>query len=225
MKHWKWIVGSVITVIVIGLAVYYGKQVHFSHLSRYLVSLGVSGMIIGAVLIYLQTFFPFIPFIVLAGVNVAIFGLKWGFVINYSMSCLGAVSAFVVARHFGHAWVDRKIAKYPMIQNFNRLLEKDGLFYTLMGRLVPIIPSSAVSFGAGVTAMRMSSFVIGTVIGKIPIIILESMIAHDVLNFKQNKFRLLVLMIIFSLIVAIGYVVKKKWMDPKVPPKVPPKDH
>ncbi|WP_442603867.1 TVP38/TMEM64 family protein [Paenibacillus sp. KN14-4R] len=218
LKRWKWIVAVIIMLIVLGLAVYYGRQIHLSQLSKYLVSLGVTGMMIGITLVYLQTFFPFVPFVVIAGVNVVIFGMEWGFVVNYSMACLGSISAFMIARHFGYGWVERKLSKYPMMQSFNQLLEKDGLFYTLIGRLIPIIPSSAISYGAGVTAMKMSSFVIGTIIGKFPIVFMESLIAHDVLHFKQNKFRLLALMLIFGCIIVGGYYVKKKWLDPKNPP-------
>ncbi|WP_307564359.1 hypothetical protein [Paenibacillus sp. V4I7] len=77
-------------------------------LSEHLRDIGWSGKIIGMALIFFQTFFPFIPFVLIAGMNIAIFGIKIGFLVNYVMSCLGAVVSFYFARYYGHAWVREK---------------------------------------------------------------------------------------------------------------------
>ncbi len=130
-------------------------------LSEHLRDIGWPGKIIGMALIFFQTFFPFIPFVVVAGTNVAIFGIKIGFLVNYMMSCLGAIASFYFARYYGHAWVEKKLERFPLVTQFSKRMEKHGFFYVLLGRLIPILPSSAINFAAGLTRMRFTSFSLG----------------------------------------------------------------
>ncbi|KQX64600.1 hypothetical protein ASD40_02080 [Paenibacillus sp. Root444D2] len=178
-------------------------------LSEHLRDLGWPGKIIGMALIFFQTFFPFIPFVVVAGTNVAIFGIKIGFLVNYIMSCLGAVASFYFARYYGHAWVEKKLERFPLVTQFSKRMEKRGFLYVLLGRLIPILPSSAINFGAGLTRMRFTYFLWGTLMGKLPIVFLESMIAHDLFHFQKYKGRLLLLLGIFVVLILLGNGVKK----------------
>lgn len=213
-KTKNWLIAlAVIVLITVGMIVL--NNVDLSRISVYLVSLGIFGMILGILSVYLQTFFPFVPFVLLAGANVAIFGMVLGVTINYVMACLGATTVFFLARKLGFEWVDKKISKYPMVRAFNERLGERGFFYILLGRLIPIIPSSAISLGAGVSKISIRSYMAGTWIGKIPIVILESLIAHDVIYFKENKARLLLLVVIFAILMLIGNFVKGKMVSKK----------
>ncbi|MDT2266425.1 VTT domain-containing protein [Paenibacillus larvae] len=79
-----------------------------------------------------------------------------------------------------------------------------------MGRLIPILPSSAISFGAGLTQISFRYFFWATIIGKLPIIILESMIAHDFIHFQKYKGRFLVLLAVFAVLIYAGNLFKKR---------------
>lgn len=178
-------------------------------LSEHLRDIGPLGKIIGMALIFFQTFFPFIPFVLVAGTNVAIFGIKVGFLVNYVMSCLGAVASFYFARYYGHAWVEKKLEGFSLVTQFSKRMEKHGFFYVFLGRLIPILPSSAINFAAGLTRMRFSQFLWGTLLGKLPIVFLESMIAHDLFHFQKYKGRLLLLLGILVILIFIGNGVKR----------------
>ncbi|WP_229757390.1 TVP38/TMEM64 family protein [Paenibacillus marchantiophytorum] len=160
-------------------------------------------------LVFFQTFFPFIPFVVVAGTNVAIFGIKVGFLVNYVMSCLGAIASFYFARYYGHAWVEKKLERFPLVKQFSLRMEKRGFLYVLLGRLIPILPSSAINYAAGLTRIKFTHFLAGTLLGKLPIVFLESMIAHDLFHFQKYKGRLLLLLGILVVLILIGNGVKK----------------
>jgi uncharacterized membrane protein YdjX (TVP38/TMEM64 family) len=179
-------------------------------LSENVKSLGIYGQIIGVLMVFLQTFFPFIPFVVVAGTNVAIFGFKAGFIVNYITSVLSAVSFFYAARYFGHAWVTRKLQRFPFLIPFSKRMETQGFLYVLLGRFIPVLPSSAINLAAGVTGTRFGAFLAATVIGKLPIIYLESLIAHDLFHFRKYKDRLLLLLLIFALLIFLGHWFQKK---------------
>jgi uncharacterized membrane protein YdjX (TVP38/TMEM64 family) len=179
-------------------------------LSEYLKSFGVYGNIIGALLVLVQTIFPFIPFIVVAGVNVIIYPSPWGFIVNYVMACLGAVISFLFARYYGHDWVESRLNRYPLAIEFNKQMEKNGFFYVLISRLIPVIPSSLINLGAGVTKVTARQFVLGTLIGKFPMIFLESQITKYLLHFRQYRFKLLLLLLIFAILMVLGNMFRKK---------------
>ncbi|MGO4276119.1 TVP38/TMEM64 family protein, partial [Paenibacillus sp. TAF58] len=104
---------------------------------------------------------------------------------------------------------EKKLERFPLVTQFSKRMEKRGFLYVLLGRLIPILPSSAINFGAGLTRMRFTPFLWGTLLGKLPIVFLESMIAHDLFHFQKYKGRLLLLLGIFVVLILVGNGVKK----------------
>ncbi|OXM85888.1 TVP38/TMEM64 family protein [Paenibacillus rigui] len=181
------------------------------HLSDILDSWGIMGHLAGALLAYVQTLVPFVPFVVVAGANVLLFGLWLGFLVNYVMSVLGAITAFWFARTYGRTWVEKKLGKYPQLAKFNERLKRNGFLYIAIARVIPVLPSFAINLGAAVTKVKGRDFFLGTVVGKLPMIFLESLIGHDLLYFHHNKGRLLLLLLVFIILMLIGNRYKRKW--------------
>jgi uncharacterized membrane protein YdjX (TVP38/TMEM64 family) len=181
------------------------------HLSDMLQAWGLWGHLLGAFLVFLQTVVPFVPFVVVAGANVLIFGFWLGFIVNYVMSVLGAVTAFWIARYYARNWAQKKLEKYSYIQKFNDKLEQHGFIYIMVSRVIPIMPSFGINIGAAVTKVSTRNFVLGTMAGKLPMIYLESLIGHDLLHFHHNKGRLILLLVIFVVLILIGNAMRKKW--------------
>ncbi|KIL41163.1 membrane protein [Gordoniibacillus kamchatkensis] len=228
MKRWTWwkaaaaIALCVLAVIALYRLFFTRQGVHITHmsmqqLSSYLQSFGAAGNVIGALLVYVQTAVPFVPFVVVAGVNVILYPSPWGFVVNYVMACLGAVSAFLFARYFGHDKVMRRLNQSPQAMQFNKQMEKNGFLYVLVGRLIPVIPSSLVNLGAGVTKVSFRAFLFGTLLGKLPMVFLESQITNYLLHFKRYRVQLLILLLVFALLMAAGNVFRKRLSGRKEP--------
>jgi uncharacterized membrane protein YdjX (TVP38/TMEM64 family) len=174
-------------------------------------SFGIFAVLAGLMAIFFQTWFPFIPFVLIAGANAYVFGLYGGFAINYAMSCVSAAAAFFIARYVAHDYVETKLVKYAYIRSFNRKLEHNGFIYTLLGRLMPIIPSSLVNFGAGISKIRFRPFFVATIIGKLPIVWMETLIGHDLIRFQEHKGRLMIVLLLFVLLLWLGHRLKHKW--------------
>jgi uncharacterized membrane protein YdjX (TVP38/TMEM64 family) len=216
-KRWKTagvVLLAAIVVILLYRLFFTNQGVRFTHigmhqLSDYLQSFGVIGMIIGALLVYAQTIVPFVPFILVAGVNVLLYPSPWGFVVNYVMACLGALTAFLFARYFGHDKATAKLSRYPLALQFNKQMERSGFFYVLIGRLIPVVPSSLINLGAGITKVTFRQFLFGTLIGKFPMVFLESQITNYLLHFKHYRGRLL-LLAIFAALIVLGNLFAKR---------------
>jgi uncharacterized membrane protein YdjX (TVP38/TMEM64 family) len=179
-------------------------------LAAYLRSFGAYAVIFGIFAIILQTFFPISPFFLIAGANVLVFGFTRGFIINYLAASFGAILAFLVARYLARAWVERKMARFPMMQEFNRRMETEGFFYILLGRLISVFPSSIINYGGGISKISMRDFVWATLLGKFPIILMESIIAHDLQNWHHYRGRVLLLLSLFILLIIIGNWMRKR---------------
>jgi uncharacterized membrane protein YdjX (TVP38/TMEM64 family) len=183
---------------------------NINELAVYLRSYGSYAIMFGIFAILLQTFIPFSPFFLIAAANVLVLGFTRGLIINYISACLGAFLAFLFARYLGHAWVERKMARFPKLREFNKKMETEGFFYVLLGRLISFFPSSIINYGGGISKIKLRDFVLATLIGKFPIIFLECIIAHDLQHWKLYRGRVLLLLSFFIFIIMIGYWMKNR---------------
>jgi uncharacterized membrane protein YdjX (TVP38/TMEM64 family) len=188
------------------------RKIDVMRFAAYIESFGAFAVAAGAMAIFLQALFPIVPFVVVAGTNVIVFGFWEGFTINYFMNALAATAAFLFARYIGRDWVQSKAHKNKLIQSFNESTKKHGFWYILLARCIVIVPGTVINYGSALSAITFRQYILATVIGNLPIIFLESFIGHDLLFFKHNKERLLWLILLFLAVVAIGTWIKRKWL-------------
>ncbi|RUO36007.1 pyridine nucleotide-disulfide oxidoreductase [Aliidiomarina shirensis] len=86
----------------------------------------------------------------------AIFGFGWGLLIASFASTLGATLAFLIARFFLHDWVQNKFS--DRLHKFNERFRKDGAFYLLTLRLVPLFPFFVVNLAMSLTKIKAFTF-------------------------------------------------------------------
>ncbi|MFX0096216.1 MAG: undecaprenyl-diphosphate phosphatase [Candidatus Hodarchaeota archaeon] len=81
--------------------------------------------------------------------------------------CAGALFGFYISRFGGRPMALRLVGKRS-IQFADEWFTRWGGWAVLIGRLVPLIPFDAVSYGAGLTKMRFRSFITPTILGAFP---------------------------------------------------------
>jgi len=96
----------------------------------------------------------------------AIFGTVMGTVYVNIGATAGATVSFVVARYLFHDLVQKKFG--PRLEQVNKELETRGFNYLLFLRLVPLFPFFLINLAAGLTKMRLRTFLLGTMVGIIP---------------------------------------------------------
>ncbi|WP_166238170.1 TVP38/TMEM64 family protein [Paenibacillus turpanensis] len=179
-------------------------------LSQYLLSFGWMAYVLAVAVVFTVTFFPVMPFFIIGGICTVSFGFVKGFIIAYTATVIAACISFYVTRYFAHEWVERRISRYPSIALFNQSLDQRGFFVILFLRVIPVIPSSVINFGAGISKIRFASFASASALGKLPIIFMECMLGYDLMHFQENKQRLLLLSAIFVVLGLVGVAVKKR---------------
>lgn len=205
----KWLLLGVISVVVLlGSLFFLFKDqlvgLNLVEIAGFVREWGPWAVLIGGGLIVMQTFFPVVPFLVIAGANVLVFGLWGGFLLNWVSAVFASIVMFFLARTTGRHWAKRKIEKYAKVNRLNGYLEQNGLKTVLSLRLFPIIPPVFVNLTAGVSGIKARDYILGTAVGKIPAIFVESIIGNDLFSFSDNKLRLILLVAVFGVVLVIG---------------------
>lgn len=110
---------------------------------------------------------PSAPIGIAAG---AAYGVAWGTALTVAGACLGAVTAFVIARFLAYDAVRR----WELVRRPLEWLERDHSQNWLMAavfltRLMPFLSFDAISYAAGLTPLRFWRFALATVAGVTPI--------------------------------------------------------
>jgi len=97
----------------------------------------------------------------------ALFGRWTGAAVVSLAATIGATLAFLSSRYLFRDWVRRRLGK--RLAAFDRGIERDGAYYLLTLRLVPLFPFFVINLGMGLTPMRAWTFARVTLLGMLPV--------------------------------------------------------
>ncbi|APW41815.1 FAD-dependent oxidoreductase [Rhodoferax saidenbachensis] len=86
----------------------------------------------------------------------ALFGLGWGLLLVSFASSIGATLSFLIARFVLRDVVQARFS--TRLEEINKGVEREGVFYLLSLRLVPLVPFFVINLAMGLTAMRTRTF-------------------------------------------------------------------
>ncbi|MBF0265504.1 MAG: FAD-dependent oxidoreductase [Gammaproteobacteria bacterium] len=95
-----------------------------------------------------------------------IFGNLYGFLIISFASTIGATFAFLMARFLIKNWVEKQFS--TQLNSINQGIDKEGIFYLLSLRLIPIFPFFMVNLLMGLTRMKTLTYFWVSQLGMIP---------------------------------------------------------
>jgi len=168
-------------------------------------------------IIGLLALFPVVPFALMAGVNTLVFGWVGGFLLSLGGSLLGASLGFWLSRTLGQEWAQPKIGK---LGKWGLLVEGNSFSIILISRLIPILPSAAVNYAAGLSLTTFPMFLLASLFGKVPMILWESWVGHDFWQIADNPSRFLLALLIGALLFGSAslycYYSVKRFKDPSL---------
>ncbi|MDB8792022.1 TVP38/TMEM64 family protein [Romboutsia sp. 1001216sp1] len=184
---------------------FYLSMLNIDAIKEYILSFGILAPIISFLLMILQSVAAPLPAFLITFANAALFGWVKGAMLSWTSSMVGAALCFYIARFLGRDVVIKLTSKYAL-DNIDNFFDKYGKHTILIARLLPFISFDLVSYAAGLTSMKFSSFFIATGIGQLPATIIYSYVG-DMLT-GSLKFVVTGLMILFALSI-LGYMLKK----------------
>lgn len=167
-------------------------------MADWLLSFGTWAVLISIVVMIIQTIATPVPLFLVAGANGFIFGIAWGIVITLVGALLGSTVAFFMARFLARDYFTKKLSKYmPQVEEMSK---KSGVRVVFLARLVPILPSSVISYAAGLSRMKFRGFFLASVFGKLPEIIIYTALGHSLERAEGLLTKVTVLIVLISLL-------------------------
>lgn len=161
-------------------------------LTAYIMSFGIAAV---GVSIFMLAFVNAIgiPSILFLTVNGIIFGLIPGIVISWIGEVVGIEISFHLTRRLLRKQAQKVICKSNMLEK----LDSYSSMRTIMfGRAIPYAPNVAVTAFSALSHISWRDHLIANAVGKIPAVVVEVWLGHDLLRIQEHWERLLVLIIV-----------------------------
>jgi pyruvate/2-oxoglutarate dehydrogenase complex dihydrolipoamide dehydrogenase (E3) component/uncharacterized membrane protein YdjX (TVP38/TMEM64 family) len=138
-------------------------KVHQQDLAEYIKSNWLQAFIVYFVIYVTATALSLPGAIILTLGAGALFGLGFGLLLASFASTIGATLAFLVSRFLLRDWVKSTFSE--RIKAIDKGVEKDGPFYLLSLRLVPIFPFFVINLVMGVTSIKTVTYYVVSQVG------------------------------------------------------------
>jgi uncharacterized membrane protein YdjX (TVP38/TMEM64 family) len=153
-----------------------------------------------------------VPQFMLIAAAVVAFGPMAGF----AYSWIGTMVSSLVGFYLGRIAGARTLATFSGegLKQFIDLVGRNGLFASLIVRLVPSAPFIVVNMAAGVTTMRVVDFTVGTGLGIVPKIALTAFAGNSlarVMRGQASPGHILAVVAVIAIWLAIGWYARK-WL-------------
>ena len=135
-------------------------------LQSWLLGLGVTGVLIFALILIVVTFLPAPdwPLPIAAGY---VYGF-WAFPLTYASIVFASVLAFLSARYLLRDKIQSLLNRRPKYRKLDRAVADDGWQLVVLMRLSPIVPFNLQNYALGVTAIPFLQYFTATLIGIAP---------------------------------------------------------
>lgn len=194
--------GTVLLPVIAGLLL-----IHTFGLSRLtpeaikelIISLGWWGPVL---YIFFYTIRPLLlfPALILTLAGGLAFGPFWGTVYVLAGGLGGALLCFVLARSFARDMARRHLKDKAYFKAVENRIEQQGFKGMLFLRLMPVFPYDPISCLAGLTSIRLTPYLLATLIGMLPGALAYNMLGCSLTDLFSPQFYLGVALVVITLL-------------------------
>ena len=146
--------------------------------------------------------------------TIIVYGPWWGSVYALIGTGLSAMALFFLGHMLGKSTVSRFSGS--LINRVNERLSKSGLVAVITFRIIPVAPFSLINLVAGVSAISLRDFIIGTLIGIIPGIVAIALVADRLsASLRQPDMSSFTALFGAVLVLGAGLVGLRTWLKRK----------
>lgn len=208
MKQRSWLIITLLFVVVVGGLLWLNfKVLHLGpeDIRAWILSFGWAAPVL-FILIYTIRPLILFPASILSLAGGLTFGPVWGTVYTIVGATMGAVLSFGLARFLGEKFVRKRLKEKG--SKIEMQLQQKGFMYILLFRLIPIFPFDLVSYAAGVSKIKFTAFLLGTLLGMIPGTFAYNFLGSSFLEGKTSY--IIIAAVVFVLVTLIPFVLKKR---------------
>ena len=114
-----------------------------------------------------------IPFMapILSATGGLLFGPMRGALVAILVAAATSLVPFMISRRLGRDWVESKLKGTKIDDIYRRLDSGNGFAFILLLRLVPVMPWEVQNYVAGVTRVKLPTYLAATILGSSPLTI------------------------------------------------------
>jgi uncharacterized membrane protein YdjX (TVP38/TMEM64 family) len=160
----RWLLGLALLGLV-GATLAFRDRFDAAALQAWVESAGTAGPAI-FIAVYAVATVLFLPGALITLAGGALFGPVWGTLWNLCGATLGAILAFLIARHLGADWVARRAG--PRLRNLNEGVSAEGWRFVAFVRLVPLFPFNLLNCALGLTRIPLLAYGLASAVFMLP---------------------------------------------------------
>lgn len=181
------------------------QSLDIDKIKAYILSFGVLAPLISFFLMVFQAIVAPLPAFLITFANAALFGWVLGALLSWASAMVGALLCFYIAKFLGRDVVEKLTSKMAL-ESVDAFFEKHGVYAILIARLLPFISFDVVSYAAGLTSMKLRSFLLATGVGQLPATLVYSYAGEMLTGGAQTVVYGLLMLFAVSLLV---YLIKR----------------
>lgn len=176
-------------------------------------SMGVFAPLLACGLILIESIFPILPLALFITINFYYLGTLVGFIISWSLTCVGCFISFKLCRnklkkHFDNM-LDKKENK--MLHKLMHSMSHLKLEQLVILISIPFTPAFLVNIAAGLSNMDTKKFMTSIIIGKIVLVYFWGFIGTSLIESLKNPLILIKVGIIVLIAFIISKIINKKY--------------
>lgn len=156
---------AIALVVAIGLAFLYRDRLDPAALEAWMAGAGAAGPLLFTMIYALATVL-FLPGAALTLVGGALFGPVAGTLYNLTGATIGAVIAFLAARHLAADWARQRDG--PRLDGIMKGVETEGWRFVAFTRLVPLFPFNLLNYVLGLTRIPLIAYALASAVFMLP---------------------------------------------------------
>ena len=170
--------------------------------TEYIQSFGPWAMVFSFCLTVVVNGIGFPPAIIFSAANALIFGIVPGILIAWLAETVGVTISFLLMRFLLRDAAQGVISRHAALRRFDEMSGRQGFKAMLLARMIPYFPSALLNAVGALSSMSLMSYVLASLLGKLPSTALEAMIGHDAVTVSQHPQRLVLVIVIAAVVIA-----------------------
>lgn len=200
-KHIFIAAGVVVTAVFLWLLRDYVQQTFVilsdqQTVSQYIQSYGLLGPLVLGFFQVLQVIIAFIPGHVFVIAGGYVYGFPLGFLLNITFVVAASQLAFYIAKRFGRPLVGRFVDG-KTLDKWQSIADKRGVLFFTIAFILPVFPSDAMNFIAGLSGMDGRKFLVANILGRTPSVILLTLVGSHGLEFSNRTWGIIAVAVAF----------------------------
>ena len=139
------------------------------------------GLIVGFLLVFMESFLPFLPLFIIVVVNINSYGFILGSLSSYSGTVLGSYLVFLLIRYFFRRPAQKYIRKHKRLGQMLSFIDRRGFVFLFVLLALPFTPTSVI---------KKVVYLYILLAAKAIMILTMSLVGYDVTSFFTSPLRL-----------------------------------